>query len=153
MIGVLLVVALAGLIGGAILLNRPPLTEPPGPRERLTSYLTTNVAELRADSAFPELRPRVHPVPPRELFDAARAAIAELGWEVLREDAERLELHAVATTPLLRFRDDVRVQVQAAAGGSRLYARSQSRVGRADLGANAQHLRRLAAATAAQVGG
>lgn len=35
------------LVSGGLLLNRPPLLSPPGPLERLKTYLTTNVAETR----------------------------------------------------------------------------------------------------------
>jgi hypothetical protein len=32
-------------LAGGLLLNRPPMLSPPGPMERLRTYLTTNVAE------------------------------------------------------------------------------------------------------------
>ena len=46
-------------------------------------------------------------------------------------------------TPVLRFRDDVRVRLEKAEGGTWLHARSASRIGKGDLAANARHLRDL----------
>lgn len=45
------------LLAGALLLNRPPIFAPPGPMERLKTYLTTNVAETSEGHDFAELRP------------------------------------------------------------------------------------------------
>jgi hypothetical protein len=138
--------ALALPVGG-LLLNRPPLFDPPGPGERLRIYLRTNVAEFSDDPRLPELRARSWSRGPDALFVDVTRAVEELGWHIeARNDATR-ELHAVVATALWRFKDDVRIRVDARPDGtSRLYARAQSRVGRGDLGANARHLRELVTA-------
>ena len=123
------------------MMNRPALLEPPGPGQRLLTYLTTNVAATEQGSPFPELQPRTFPVPPTRLFDVVNQACQELGWQIVAVEPNRGSLAAVVTTRLWRFKDDVRMQVSGLPGGeSVLYVRSASRVGKGDLGANARHI-------------
>eukprot|EP01122_Echinamoeba_exundans_P000635 TRINITY_DN10560_c0_g1_i1.p1 TRINITY_DN10560_c0_g1~~TRINITY_DN10560_c0_g1_i1.p1 ORF type:complete len:171 (-),score=18.95 TRINITY_DN10560_c0_g1_i1:63-575(-) len=63
-------------------------------------------------------------------------------WNVTSVDDTEKSLEFVATTKLLRFKDDVRVVVSpsSTAGYARIDARSKSRVGRGDLGANYKRL-------------
>jgi len=137
----LLVLVPLVLAVGGLLLNRLPLLDPPGLGTRLRTYLTTNVAETRTDHPFPELRERSFSVPPSELYSKVRDAVVSLGWRVVQEDRQALRLEAVVETPLLRFRDDVQIEVRpAAAEESRLRVRSASRVGRGDFGANTRHV-------------
>ena len=50
-------------------------------------------------------------------------------------------LHAVVTTKLWKYKDDVVIQIQPAQpSGSWLWVRSSSRVGKGDLGANTRHI-------------
>jgi uncharacterized protein (DUF1499 family) len=147
-LGALLLLAL-GLVAGALALNRVPLFEPPGPVARLEAYLTTNVAETGADSPFPELRPRRFDAPPPLVLQAAAEAATRLGWKEVVVDGEARRIMAVVETPLLGFRDDIVLWVEEAPeGGSVLQARSESRVGRGDLGANAKHVRNAFGAVA-----
>lgn len=76
------------------------------------------------------------------------------GWELGRTDAGVMEVEGVATTPLLRFKDDFIFRVRpGAGGGSIIDGRSRSRLGQGDLGANAARIRaffkKVAAAAAA----
>ena len=129
------------LLVGGIISNRLPLTDPPGLGKRLSTYLSTHVAETSADSEFPELQLRHYHTPPELLFDIARRAVNSLRWESAVLDPEKKEIQAVVTTKIWRFKDDVTIQIQPASqGGSFLYVRSVSRVGRGDLGANTRHV-------------
>ncbi len=132
------------LIAGGFLLNRVPLFSAPGALERLTAYLTTNVAETRPDHPFPELRTPTIPVDVEVARDALAAAVGELGWKEV-EPTEN-GLRAVVVSPLFRFRDDVSVRLEPVGGATALHARSASRVGKGDLGANTAHLMALFAA-------
>jgi hypothetical protein len=129
------------LLSGGLLLNRPPLLSPPGPLERLKTYLTTNIAETRPDHVFPELRTPLVPADPEQTGDAVLTAMHALGWKEIR--AAEGTLSAVVVSPLFRFRDDVTVRLKTAAGGTLLQAHASSRVGKGDLGANGRHLREL----------
>ena len=139
------------LIAGGLALNRPPLLNTPGPLERLRVYLTTNVAETRPDHVFPELRTPLI----AEDLDATRSAVLagmeQLGWHEIQTDDG--ELRAVVVSALFRFRDDIRVRLEAAEGGTRLHVRSASRVGKGDLAANARHVLDLISAVERSLGG
>jgi len=140
---VLLVLLLGGLLlaAGALLLNRLPWDQPPGTAARLAVYLGSNSAATDPASDFPELHPPRYDTPPEALHAAVVQAVERLGWEVSMRDDGQLHLTAVIITPLLRFRDDVEIRAERAPdGGSLLTARSSSRVGKADFGANTRHL-------------
>ncbi len=141
----LLVIALLLLTAG-ITGNRLPLTSTPGLAARLKIYMTTHLAETRSESVYPELRPREYRLPPQQLYAAARATVAELGWPLLDEDGESLRLHAVVTTRLWKFKDDFKLTVEQVTGGSHLLMTAESRVGRGDLGANTRHILDFSAA-------
>jgi uncharacterized protein (DUF1499 family) len=64
-----------------------------------------------------------------------------MGWDIVAVDETRGRLEAVATTRLLRFKDDIVVRMRSEASGTRIDVRSKSRVGRSDLGANARRIR------------
>jgi uncharacterized protein (DUF1499 family) len=144
LLGLLAIVLL--LVMAGVIANRLPLTQPPGLAARLKIYLTTHRAETRGDSICPELRPREYPLPPQQLYAAARATLVELGWPLLAEDNGSLRLHAVVTTRLWKFKDDFELTVEPSAGGSRLQMSAQSRLGRGDLGANTRHILDFSAA-------
>jgi hypothetical protein len=128
------------LPGAAIVANRVPVLAEPGPGPRLHAYLLRNVAELEPQPRFPELRAPSHPVAPEVLLARAAEAARALGWKEIRADERAGRLEAVVATRWLRFRDDVSVWVEPDGDGARLRARSASRVGRGDLGANLRHL-------------
>ncbi|MCG6861308.1 MAG: DUF1499 domain-containing protein [Chromatiaceae bacterium] len=137
-----LVLALPFLfLGGALLLNRPPMLSPPGPLERFKTYLTTNVAQTRLEHVLPELHPSLFLADEEETQDAVVKAMRSLGWREIQ--AMDGEVRAVVVSPLFRFRDDVTVRPEATEGGTLLHARSASRVGKGDLAANARHLQAL----------
>ena len=136
-----LVLVFASLLVAGVISNRLPLNNSPGFGARISTYLSTNVAETSADSVFPELKLRRYEAPPSLLFDVARRAVQGLKWEVTTMDDSKNEIHAVVTTKLWKFKDDVTVQIQPAQpSGSWLWVRSASRVGKGDLGANTRHV-------------
>lgn len=137
----ILVAAALTLAMATVWRNRVPLTDPPGLMTRLVTYFATNVAAVEEDSRFPELRPKTFDLPPDELFARVRAAVVDLGWRIDRLDPGAYRLHAVVTTPWLRFQDDVVVEIRSAGEAkSWVFAKSTSRKGRADYGANLRHI-------------
>ena len=141
---VFVAVVFAGLLAAGMIQNRLPWTEPPGAGKRLTTYLNTHTAETVEGSPFAELRPRHYEhVPPARLFATVREAIGKLpSWRVVEQDPLHGSLHAVVTTPLWRFQDDVHIRVEPdpATDGAVLLIRSESRVGKGDLGTNTRHV-------------
>jgi uncharacterized protein (DUF1499 family) len=69
------------------------------------------------------------------------AAASSLGWEIAREDQSAGIFEAVDTTFWFGFKDDVIIRVVSQGGGSMVDVRSVSRIGRSDLGKNADRIR------------
>jgi len=84
---------------------------------------------------------------------AMAAVLASLGALDRIEVVERDDryVHAVATTRLLRFKDDVELLVDA--DGGVIHYRSASRVGHSDLGVNRRRMDALAADIARRLAG
>lgn len=140
---VVLVFFLAGLLmlGIAIFQNNLPLTSPPGLMERLRIYLTTNIAVTSADPLLPEMQVRAYPDNAESLYEASINAIKSLGWEVASQDSNRREIHALVTTPLWSFVDDVMIRIEPDEGSrNTVHLQSSSRKGRGDLGTNSRHI-------------
>lgn len=92
-------------------------------------------------AGYPELQTLLTERPRAEVITAAEAVAKALGLEVYDVDWESGRIAAVATSRLFRFRDDVVVRVRTAPGGEvAVDVRSRSRVGKGDLGANAQRI-------------
>lgn len=96
--------------------------------------------EVQAE-AYPDIQPIVVDVEPELAYRAALEAGREMGWRVTTASDEALMFEGTAETFWFGFRDDVVVRVTATEdGGARIDARSVSRVGVSDLGANAARL-------------
>ena len=105
-----------------------------------------NTAATRPDHHDRRLRGRTYPVPFERVWQAAvgLASGGLRGWRLLEADDQRGVIRAEATTLVLRFVDDVRVQVSLDPDAqTRVDARSASRKGRGDLGTNARRLHRF----------
>ena len=89
---------------------------------------------------YPTLAPLVLPVAPAAAFDKALAAAKAQGWAIIASDAAAGRIEATATVPWWGFKDDVVVRITAEGSGSRIDVRSKSRVGKGDLGVNAQRI-------------
>ncbi len=79
---------------------------------------------------------------------AVAAAMGSMGFVDIRQDAQAGRVEGVAETFWYGFRDDVVARI----GETEIDFRSVSRVGRSDLGANAQRIAELRAKVAEQIG-
>jgi uncharacterized protein (DUF1499 family) len=98
--------------------------------------------------AYPDVGPLATNATPQAAYDAALAVVNKRKWRVVdarAPQAGRREGHieAVARTPIMGFRDDVSIRVRAEPDGARIDARSSSRYGSFDFGANASRVRVL----------
>jgi uncharacterized protein (DUF1499 family) len=98
--------------------------------------------------AYPDVGPLATNATPQAAYDAALAVVNKRRWRVVdarAPQAGRREGHieAVARTPIMGFRDDVSIRVRAETDGARIDARSSSRYGSFDFGANASRVRGL----------
>ena len=89
-----------------------------------------------ATPEYPELQAQRFAKPADQVFAAALATAREMGLEVT--SAEKGEIRAVATTRIMRFKDDVTITVGA---DGTVNVHSRSRIGKGDLGANARRIR------------
>jgi uncharacterized protein (DUF1499 family) len=102
---------------------------------------------------YPDIQPQRFAKPVGEVFDAASAvAHAQEEWEVTQEDRANGTIQAVATTRMMRFKDDVTITVAAAGDGTTVDMRSHSRVGKGDFGTNARRIRAYQADLAKRLG-
>jgi uncharacterized protein (DUF1499 family) len=108
----------------------------------------SNAVEYEGDAvakqqrkAYPDIRPLNLTVPPDAAFQRAVTAARELGWEIVAAVPDEGRIEATDTTSWFGFKDDIVVRVAAVAGGSRIDVRSVSRLGKSDLGKNAERVR------------
>jgi uncharacterized protein (DUF1499 family) len=121
------------------------------------------IAPLRADSpngvdykaeenveptkaAYPDLQPLVTETPVVDMFARAEKAARGMGWEIVAAEPNEGRIEATDTTLWFGFKDDIVIRVVAEGNGSRLDVRSMSRVGKSDLGKNADRIRKFLAA-------
>ena len=116
--------------------------------------LTTNHAETSLDAEDQALRPLASDRSVDETCAAIEAAAKTLPrWELVGRSDEGgvATLDFVRTTRLLRFKDDIKLRVEPAAGGAIIHGQSQSRIGKGDLGQNPRNLKEILSATQQQL--
>lgn len=103
-----------------------------------------------ATPEYPELQSRVYDSSLENTTIVTAAVAAKLPrWKVMHTDPAAHRVVCEVKTPLGLFTDDVFVLVESAGPNrdtSRVKINSRSRVGKADLGQNAEHIRELQAA-------
>lgn len=95
--------------------------------------------------AYPDIQPLELAVSPEVAFEHALKVARAMGWQVVAADPREGRIEATATTLWFGFRDDIAVRVRPGAVGSRVDARSVSRVGKSDIGTNAKRIREFLA--------
>lgn len=98
------------------------------------------VSEVQA-GAYPDITSITLNKAPAEAYQDAMAAVKSLGWDVFTDDASSGIIEATDTTFWYGFKDDIVVRVRPSEGGSIIDARSVSRIGFGDMGANAKRIR------------
>lgn len=92
-------------------------------------------------AAYPDIQPLTLALPSQQAFTQALQAADAMGWAILAANPADGRIEATDTTFWFGFKDDVVVRVQALGDGSRVDVRSVSRVGKSDVGTNAQRIR------------
>lgn len=122
--------------------NPPVFVAVPGQRSAGDNSLGLNDKVQAQQRAFyTDLAPLTLAGAPGDNFPRALAAAEAMGWLIVDTDPQAGRIEATATTPLFGFKDDVVIRLSADNGQTRVDMRSASRVGRSDLGANAQRIR------------
>lgn len=99
-------------------------------------------AEIAAaqSKAYPQVQPLVLATPVADTVQKAARVAEQQGWQIVSVDPVAGLLEATDTSFWFGFVDDIVVRVQADGDKSRLDIRSVSRVGRSDIGKNAQRI-------------
>ncbi len=100
--------------------------------------LQQNAAQARP--GYPDLSPVETSEAQAVVFDKALALVESEGWELVASVPAEGRIEATAMTPYFKFRDDVVLRIAAAGSGTRVDMRSASRVGRSDVGVNAERI-------------
>lgn len=120
---------------------------------RLLRRARTNVAQTDGSEPYPDLAPLTLDLGPNAAFAAALSAARAMPlWQVINEEPGAGRITACATTPRMKFVDDVEIAVEPAGPGSRIHVRSASRVGITDFGTNARRIRAYLARLATNLG-
>lgn len=92
-------------------------------------------------ASYPDIRPVVLDLPPDRAFQRALDAAESMGWEIVDSNAAEGRIEATDQTFWFGFKDDVVIRVTPLDARTVVDVRSKSRVGRGDVGANANRIR------------
>jgi uncharacterized protein (DUF1499 family) len=111
------------------------------------AYAGLYAAELQR-AAYPDIETLVTEASPQIAYASVHDVVVKRRWRIVDERAPiagRRDGHieAVARTPIMGFRDDVVLRIRADGEGTRIDARSSSRYGPHDFGANAARIKSL----------
>ncbi len=108
----------------------------PNPHE----YAGEEAAEAQR-KAYPDIETLFLSSTYEEVFDAVVALIESRGWELVNANADLGIVEATEKIAWFGFRDDVIIRIDAIDSQTRVDMRSKSRIGRSDLGVNAERIR------------
>ena len=115
----------------------PERKEAPNGFEYGTELMSAEELGNTTRTAYPDVRPIESSLSVADAVARAEETLSGMGLEVVSTDVEAGTVEATATTLWFGFKDDFVVRVTPSPGGSRVDARSMSRVGQSDIGANA----------------
>lgn len=104
------------------------------------AYAGADVA-AQQHQAYPDIQPLQFKATPAAVFAAALKSAHAMGWKIVAQDPSQGRIEATATTFWFGFKDDIVIRIRPDADGTRLDIRSESRVGKSDVGKNAQRIR------------
>jgi uncharacterized protein (DUF1499 family) len=112
-------------------------------RKNATNPVDYGGPEIAAQqhTAYPDIQPLTLPIPRHQAFVQALQTAEAMGWAIVATNPGEGQIEATDTTFWFGFKDDIVVRVQARGDGSRVDVRSVSRVGKSDVGTNAQRIR------------
>ncbi|MFV1987792.1 MAG: DUF1499 domain-containing protein [Gemmatimonadota bacterium] len=101
--------------------------------------LTPDVIDILRE-AYPWLRTAVVSLPADAAFATALQVVEDMALYIVDADAARGTIEATHTSFWFGFKDDVVIRIEPVVGGARVDMRSISRVGKSDLGMNADRV-------------
>lgn len=133
-VGRLRLVLLAIFAGGAAL----PWLAVPRFGARYQRGSTNNVIETGDDADWPELKPRRYQATSEQTTSAILATLEHLGWPLLAHETDAIAAEVPIVGGLTY--DDFRIMLSAEGETTLVNVRSNSRIGRGDMGANRRHV-------------
>eukprot|EP00892_Ulva_mutabilis_P000634 jgi/Ulvmu1/10571/UM065_0025.1 len=133
-------------MGGAPILNdvATDLTSPPEFVKKSTLNPLPEDFKKPIAEYYTELKPLRVPKSLAGTFDACIQAARQMPrWTIEYQDAEAGIIEGVARTKLLRFKDDFVIRLSGSEGETVIDMRSKSRLGKGDLGANAERIQQF----------
>ena len=110
------------------------------PGDNTTSYVDDGTAELQLE-AYPDIKTIVLQDDLTTAYARALTTAEAMGWEIVADEPNEGRIEATASTPFVGFKDDVVIRVRESSNGSLVDVRSKSRIGRGDMGVNAERIR------------
>ena len=108
-----------------------------------TTYGDQEKADIQRKH-YPDMKPVVLDMSYEKAFDKAVSAAQEMPWEqIVTTDQQSGRIEAVDQLPWFGFKDDIVIRLDTVGTGSKtqIDVRSVSRIGRGDIGVNAQRIR------------
>jgi uncharacterized protein (DUF1499 family) len=105
-----------------------------------------NLVETGRTPEYPDLQPREYAAGEQRVTEAVKAAAGRLSRFTFLGSGRGpggSEVHYVASTLVLRLKDDVNVRIRREGGKTKVTVRSKSRMGTMDFGQNARNVREL----------
>jgi len=97
---------------------------------------------LKQRAAYPDVQTLIINAPGPQAFEQALAAARAMGWQIVAAEPREGRIEATDSTLWFGFKDDIVVRVTTADKHRSLVdVRSESRVGRSDVGVNAKRIR------------
>lgn len=118
----------------------PLRADAPNPAE----YQGEEIAKQQR-AAYPELQTQKYQKTTEQVFDAALASVKNMGLKLVNSDKNLGLIEAYDTTTFFGFVDDVVIRIQSEGQMTLFDARSKSRIGKSDIGKNAERLNALIA--------
>ena len=118
--------------------------------ENTLDWKPETVPEQKA--AYPDIQPVFLMMPVSEAWSAVEQTIMDLPWELTFHNREEGIFEATSTSFWFGFVDDIVIRLTAEGDKTRVDVRSVSRVGKSDLGKNAQRIRFFRQALIANAG-
>ncbi len=101
--------------------------------------LTQEVIAVHRE-AYPWLRTQVVPLTADVAYETALQVVRDMALDVVQADTTRRTIEATDTSFWFGFKDDIVIRIEPRVDGTRVDMRSISRVGRGDLGINADRV-------------
>jgi len=91
--------------------------------------------------AYPDIQPAIVALAAPQAYARALQVAQAMGWSIVATAPKSGHIEATDTTLWFGFKDDIVIRVRAQGDASRVDIRSVSRIGRSDIGKNAQRIR------------